>query len=767
MSQTVLECLIDRLRQAAIYNRHDLAPPTVVLWPDGERHWNAAIPLLQQAMRELLVLNPEVSGEGQGPSTWLRYRLARGAFRHMPVIYLPGISRVSFRGAAGFPEAARHLFALQYQGQFWSQANGKDWTPAAFLASREGGLGLDLARDRATLDALGAQLTSVLRKPLSSFAGRRLEASDFHTLVGDPIDLLLEWMSQAGEVQALWPAEQWTGFLALCKSDFGLDPAKDGILEAAERFAAGSGAWDQAWHRYEQAPLAFAGLRKVLDLVQPKDLFLAASDRLPAHNRNEEQALRSGLLKLADRPRAEALTALARLCEQHIARAQSVWAALGEAPLARAAVHLKALAAGIQAGNLGCDWPTLAEAYARQGWTVDAAAWKAYAEVRDAPDSEAVAAALRAVYAPWLETLAQSVQSWWTSYPVTSPADVPVFEAEPGTVLVFVDGLRCDLGFELQRLLAGHSLESQLETRWSALPTVTATAKPAWQPLAGELRGGRLTGGFEPQWADTGKDLSTATFRNRLAKLGWVFLESGSTGNPEAPAWTEIGNFDSDGHSLGARLAWRIEEELRAVCLRVRELLNAGWTRAVVVTDHGWLLLPKGLPKAELPSHLTLSRWPRCAVPTPGAQHGFKETPWYWGGGHGVVLAPGIASFKAGVEYAHGGSSVQEALVPTLTVTTGDASGAAVEIVSVKWLGQRLKVQLKGGFEGTVLDIRSKAADAGSTLLGEGASPKPPTTEGAATLLVPSEDDAGHAALLVVIRNGQVVAKRSVTIGED
>jgi hypothetical protein len=31
MSQTVLECLIDRLLQGPVYNRHDLVAPTVIL----------------------------------------------------------------------------------------------------------------------------------------------------------------------------------------------------------------------------------------------------------------------------------------------------------------------------------------------------------------------------------------------------------------------------------------------------------------------------------------------------------------------------------------------------------------------------------------------------------------------------------------------------------------------------------------------------------------------------------------------------------------
>ena len=33
---------------------------------------------------------------------------------------------------------------------------------------------------------------------------------------------------------------------------------------------------------------------------------------------------------------------------------------------------------------------------------------------------------------------------------------------------------------------------------------------------------------------------------------------------------------------------------------RIESLLEAGWQEVRVVTDHGWLLMPKGLPKCEL-----------------------------------------------------------------------------------------------------------------------------------------------------------------------
>ena len=863
---TVLEKLVESLRSAAIYNRHDLAPPSVVLWTDGAEVWAKAVPLVRDAMPELLILDADCDGERQGPSTWLRYQLARRDWHKTPVLYLPGVARQAFRGAAGFPDAARHLFALQYQGQFWTQANGKDWTPSAFLSSDVGGLGLDVARDRATLNALAAQLTQVLRTPLTGLSGRRLEAADFHALAAaDPVGLMLEWMAQpvvaidsgssgskplsphpnplpGGEGTSAahdsWPAERWVAFTALCRQTFGLDPDKDGALLAAEKLVAGGGIWDQVWKRYCDAPKAYAGLRKVLDWVQPKDLF-DHNERIPATNRHEEDSLRKALAELAQLPKHQALKKLASLCCQHAPRAKSIWADLGEAPLALASVHLHVLADGIAAGNLGNDWHELAEAYTQKGWAIDAAAWKAYAEVRDAADVDAVAVALRAAYLPWLEGLAGQVQAWIElgcpqpshltggegnfidtavhsgvekipptplfqrgveltgrmpetvaarpysglhptlnstalggeggySYPMAAPGLSPVLNPMPGTVLVFVDGLRCDLGLELQAMFSSHGFGVLFETRWSALPTVTATAKPAWKPLAEGLTGDCLGEGFEPQIAGTGQTLSTQSFRKKLVEYGWSWLDVGATGDPSGAAWTEIGSFDHDGHALGARLAWRISDELNAVFYRVRELLNAGWKQATLITDHGWLWLPKGLPKVDLPGHLTLSRWPRCAIPQAGAQHGFKETPWFWGGGHTVVCAPGISAFKSGIEYAHGGLSLQEALIPHITVSLGaQQAEAPVEIESVKWAGLRLKVQLQGVFQDILLDIRTKPADPASSLLALGKRLKPPEHDGTASLLVASEDYEGVAAMLVAVRNGQVVAKRTITIGED
>ena len=85
---------------------------------------------------------------------------------------------------------------------------------------------------------------------------------------------------------------------------------------------------------------------------------------------------------------------------------------------------------------------------------------------------------------------------------------------------MFVDGLRCDLGWELGLALEASGLVVETAARWSALPTVTATAKSAWRPLANALTGDRLPEGFEPQGLDAGKPLTTQAFRTLLASQG-------------------------------------------------------------------------------------------------------------------------------------------------------------------------------------------------------------------------------------------------------
>lgn len=767
---TVLNRLIAALREADDYNRHDLVEPRVVLWTDGDSLWAPVISLVQEAMPELLVLDSEDQGSRRGPSTVLRYSLTRGKWKETPVIYLPGIPRSAFRGAVGFPESARHLYALQFQGQFWTQISGKDWTPLAFLASGDGGLGLEVARDNSTRDALTAQLENVLRTPVAELMGKRLEAADLHGLAtSDTIRSLLQWMAAPESTRREWPAANWRSFCTLAKQGFKLDPEKDGALTAAERLAEGTDPkWNEVWRRYAEAPRSYGGLRQLLERVEPQGLIASHEERLPAVNQAREESLRSALCGLEARPYNEALNQLSELCYQHAPRAKWVWADLDEAPLAAAAFHLGVMANRITAGLPGHDWTSIAGSYTDEGWETDASARRAYSACRDASDTDAVTKALRAVYLRWLETLAERVQAIDGPYPNAGPLEAWTFAPEPGTIIVFVDGLRYDLAAELNLLLQRSGLEPMTEHRWAALPTVTATAKPAWAPLLRALTGAVPTAGFEPSVKETGKPVKAPEFRALLEENGWSWIGPADLGDSSKAGWTETGSFDRHGHDEGARLAWRVEEELKVTASRIRDLLKNGWKKVVVITDHGWLLMPGGLPKVGLPMHLTVSRWGRCALPGPGANHGFKQTPWFWGSEHSVVLAPGIAAFKAGMEYAHGGLTVQEALTPVVTVTAAKASsvrGARIE--SAKWVGLRLHLELGGSCEGITVDLRTKPADPSSSLLPPGSASRSPDDEGKIAIVVEDDSQIGTAACVVLLRNGELIAKQPVTVGEN
>ena len=767
---TVLEHIVASLHTAAAYNKHDVAAPSVILWTDGPRLWESVADRIGECLGRFYILSPEVIGSHAGPSTWIRYRLAADAGKEgVPVVYMPGISRQAFRSPTGFPEEARHLFALQFLGQFWTQLSSKDWTPAALMSSSDGGLGLDLARDNGTLQALATQLAGVLDTPVENFQGKRLEAADFNTLaVSDPAGMLLRWLSNPEKVAAEWPAERMAAFQEICQQQYHFNPAADGRLVAAEKLVAGGGAWEGVWARFEEAPAPYRAVREALAMVKPNDLFSSTSLRLPRANQEGEDRLRKDLLALADKPPQDALGQLVKLAQEHRLRAASIWAQLGEAPLAGASTHLGRMAQAIQQSLPGTDWESLAKAYLGTGWQVDAEARRSFAAVRSKADMDALTAALRAAYLPWLEQQAKRVAAWASDYPNASKASARQLTPDAGTVYLFVDGLRADVALELAALLAGSGMSPATATAWSPLPSVTATAKPGWKPLVEELCGEKFSEKFEPQLAGEGKALTTDAFRTRITKLGFVWFSGAETGDPSGSGWTETADFDARGHDEGAKLAWRIQEELQVVRQRINELLQAGWKKVAVITDHGWLWLPGGLPKTELPAHLTASKWGRCAAPQEGAKHTLPTAPWFWANEHHVVLAPGVTAFRNGVEYSHGGLTLQETL--TLMITVGDSKQAefgTAAILSVRWLGLRLNVEVDGAGPDFHIDVRNKAADASTSLLGKTAPRQPVRADGKASLIIANDVHAGAAATLVLLHGDQVVAKSPVTVGEN
>jgi hypothetical protein len=220
LRDTVFEALIASLQGAAVYNRDDVVPPAAILWTDERREWESLLPRLRVVLPQFLTLSAYDQANCVGPAIWLRCALA-GRIPDVtmppdlvPIIYLPGVSRPTLRATEDSPPELRPLAELQYRGVFWSQSNGKDWTIAAFLQADRGGLGLDVARDRATAASIRRALGKLLDVPVVDLRAKAtqgpLESEDFDALISDdPIDDLLTWLSDPKEARERWETSQW------------------------------------------------------------------------------------------------------------------------------------------------------------------------------------------------------------------------------------------------------------------------------------------------------------------------------------------------------------------------------------------------------------------------------------------------------------------------------------------------------------------------------------------------------------------------------
>ena len=128
-------------------------------------------------------------------------------------------------------------------------------------------------------------------------------------------------------------------------------------------------------------------------------------------------------------------------------------------------------------------------------------------------------------------------------------------------------------------------------------------------------------------------------------------------------------------------------------------------------------------------------------------------------------MAPGISCFSAGNEYAHGGLSLQESLVPVIRVTAGKAAAKArAEIAEVRWVGLRCRVRIEAAQPGLSVDLRTKVNDAGSSLSRARAF----DAKGTASVLVSDDELEGSPAVVVVLdAGGHVIAKQPTIIGGD
>ena len=259
--------------------------------------------------------------------------------------------------------------------------------------------------------------------------------------------------------------------------------------------------------------------------------------------------------------------------------------------------------------------------------------------------------------------------------------------------------------------------------------------------------------------------MNAQRLRDALKEQGYQILVRGEFDAPRGAAargWAETGTIDKTGHEQQDGLPRRLPEELDRLADRIAGLLQGGWRSVRIVTDHGWLFLPGGLPKVALPKHLTESRWARSAVLSGSGAPGVPCVPWHWNPGEEFATPPGIACFNASDAFAHGGLSIQECLTPDILVER-EPGTAPVAIESVTWVRFRCHVEVSGGGEGRIADLLL-SGPAGASVA---QSPKPVDRDGSASLVLADDEHEG-AALTVVVKDteGPVLAFRETRVGE-
>jgi hypothetical protein len=272
-----------------------------------------------------------------------------------------------------------------------------------------------------------------------------------------------------------------------------------------------------------------------------------------------------------------------------------------------------------------------------------------------------------------------------------------VAAGQPAPMAYFlVDALRFEMGVELRERLPG-AAEVSLRPALGALPSITPIGMAALLPGAsasfsvvehdGKL-GARVEGTFLPDLAARKKfaaarvpdlvdiplddvlNMPLSRLRKKVEGARMVLVRSG-----------EIDAAGEGKSSFQARhvMDYVIDNLARAI----RKLANAGVAHSVVTADHGHLFFGGDRDESmqvESPGGRQVELHRRCWIGKGGATpRGCLRLPapaLGYDSDLEFVFPPGTAVFKAGGElaYHHGGPSLQELMIPVLTIRLASAA---------------------------------------------------------------------------------------------
>ena len=770
MSNTFKNTLIQSIREAAVYDSGSLQAPIVILWPDPERQWEAIIDKLQQEMPELLRFGGYDLSKRQGPAIWLKCMVGRTLpeadwdTKRVPVIYLPGIAKGDLRNLSQADPQIAPLMEYQYTGALWLHRNGKEWTVNAFLQNSDEGLGLDVGTDHATKDAGIKALPALFEDQKLTYPSFVDADFLYQLLFKNEEQSILEWMCQGDEYLKEMPADKQHVFNSICQKKYGFVPVEKNVVSIAEMLGMKkSNEWEKIWDHYCLTPQRYPKIEELLEKAKPESggegLFAIPEDTWPQINREAEEQLMQAFHDMTGLNFNQASSKIKELEKEHAKRRSWVWAQQGKANLALALNYLNKLCSLIELNYDATSLEAITAYYKETGYQIDHKAIQALQVCRSGKEKMAVKEVLRVVYNPWLERLTRKFQERIAENPqVFTKIDV---SQEKSECILFVDAFRYDLAKHWSEQMKKQNVKLTFDSTWAPLPSLTPTCKPFFSPMAMAISKESRCKEFRPQTNDE-KDLTTSRFEKEMSELGYSFVRNVSDLNPEKKTWMEIGKIDQHGHQEQLGLVDRIEELCALIEERIQDMFSAGFRKIRIVTDHGWLLVPGGMQKEELPKDHIETRWGRCALLKEGVPSELLHLPWMWNKSTMIAFAPATSFFKANNEYAHGGISLQECLVPVIDIEKEGKSHKPVSI-DVKWTGLRCAITVSGAQSGYHVEIRTKHTDEDTAIT----KTKPLGDKMKASLVVENEDHQDTAAFVVVTdEKGIVLEKRQTIVGE-
>ncbi len=773
---TVIDELIKSIKSASRYNKNEEARPKCILWTDKNKEWVECIPSIQQKVPELFVYGDYDKANKTGPAIWLRCVLANLIDEYkvegetIPIIYLPGINKSDLRADGQGFNLLKPLVWLQFIGAFWLQANSKDWTIFAFLTSVNGGLNLRIAEDKSTKELLKKAMPILLNQKIKSLSKQEINKNYLNNLLIPDINKsILEYLNNSGALPYDPNLPETHAFIQECESTYKFNPDQNGVIFAAEKLCQRKGEWRNIWNRYCEAPDSYPKVYNILNNFTSSDILWKAhtSNELfggyPQWNELQENIVNTKLEDLDQKSEDEVRAIIIALEKDHRERRSLPWTKLGFSPLAQALEHL-AIIADLTKNKLDKgSIENLAKQYDKFGWKIDDAVIKALSCTKDSKIKKIISRVINLIYKPWLENSALYLQRIVSKdhniYPFISTVNLDKTYPNKNTCVLFVDGLRYDLAKNLEMLLKNNNCNVSPKQVWAALPTVTATGKPAVSPIAQHLNGSKKNNINDFEIIDSSK------FKALLKKSDWRILNDVNVTDNNQNIWCEFGDIDSLGHNEGAKFIDIIDNKLQEICSKVKDFLNSGTTEVRIVTDHGWLFMPNGLPKVELNINLTESKWSRVASIKSNSTTEERLYPWFWDSKVCYSLANGIACYKNNEEYAHGGLSLQECLNLELTVTL-DQSKIAIKpkIDFMKWKGLRCNIKLADVKENLTVKIISNQLTEPETLY---AKPKSIDENGSVSLVIEDEDFDGQEAIIIICDQNKILCKKNIIIGKN